>query len=307
MTTDSFTIAKVADLTGIAKEVLRKWESRYGFPVPQRDAIGRRNFNIEQISRLYLIKRLLDQGMRARHVVSLPLQALGQLLEESAFILPQIHDTLSGELIAALTSAHPQALQGFFTQRLLQLGLRSFVCDLVPVMNTLVGTAWASGAIAVSNEHFYTETLKALLAVQIAGTVSMTGGPRILLATAPGEVHTLGLLTIRTVLALEDVDCMYFGACLSCEEIVIAAQQYETDIIGLSFSDAFPVKKIVEFLTHLRLQLPEHVAIWAGGSGVRRLSKGLPGTEVLPDVDSMLRVLKRVRLSTLPAPVSGLP
>ena len=35
-------ISVVSEETGIAKEVLRKWEDRYGFPIPGRDAADKR-------------------------------------------------------------------------------------------------------------------------------------------------------------------------------------------------------------------------------------------------------------------------
>jgi hypothetical protein len=49
---------------GVAKETLRVWERRYGFPQPQRDANGERVYPADQVHRLTLVKRLLDQGYR---------------------------------------------------------------------------------------------------------------------------------------------------------------------------------------------------------------------------------------------------
>jgi len=36
----NFNIAAVERDTGLSKDVLRMWERRYGFPVPNRDANG---------------------------------------------------------------------------------------------------------------------------------------------------------------------------------------------------------------------------------------------------------------------------
>ncbi|MDM7456330.1 MAG: MerR family transcriptional regulator, partial [Tepidimonas sp.] len=72
-------IADVERETGIGKDTLRVWERRYGFPAPQRDERGDRLYDAEQLSRLRLIRRLLDAGYRPGRVVGLPRDALEAL------------------------------------------------------------------------------------------------------------------------------------------------------------------------------------------------------------------------------------
>ena len=55
-----FTIAAVERDVGLSKDVLRVWERRYGFPVPDRDPNGERLYPAGQVLRLRLIKRLMD-------------------------------------------------------------------------------------------------------------------------------------------------------------------------------------------------------------------------------------------------------
>ena len=58
--TPGWTIAEVERETGLAKDTLRVWERRYGFPTPERDAQGERRYDEAQVQRLRWIKRLLD-------------------------------------------------------------------------------------------------------------------------------------------------------------------------------------------------------------------------------------------------------
>ncbi len=76
---DIRSIASISLETGISKEVLRKWEERYGFPVPERDASGHRSYAAHQTVRLQLIKRLIDGGSRPAQVVPLSEEALQSL------------------------------------------------------------------------------------------------------------------------------------------------------------------------------------------------------------------------------------
>ena len=57
-------IAAVERDTGLSKDTLRVWERRYGFPQPERDAYGERVYPSEQVDKLRLVKRLMDQGHR---------------------------------------------------------------------------------------------------------------------------------------------------------------------------------------------------------------------------------------------------
>ena len=73
-------IATVARETGLAKDTLRVWEKRYGFPRPDRDASGDRLYSAAQVQRLKLIARLLDAGMRPGKVVGLEIEQLHDML-----------------------------------------------------------------------------------------------------------------------------------------------------------------------------------------------------------------------------------
>lgn len=74
-------ISAVERDTGLSKDVLRKWEARYGFPVPSRDENGERVYPGAQVDRLRLVKRLLDSGLRPSGVVGQPPEVLSDLLE----------------------------------------------------------------------------------------------------------------------------------------------------------------------------------------------------------------------------------
>ncbi len=72
-------IAAVERDTGLSKDTLRVWERRYGFPQPQRDAYGERVYPLEQLDKLRLVKRLIDQGFRPGKIVGLPVAELQRL------------------------------------------------------------------------------------------------------------------------------------------------------------------------------------------------------------------------------------
>lgn len=274
MNTPSFNIAAVERDTGLSKDVLRMWERRYGFPVPERDSNGERLYPAAQVERLRLIKRLMDQGHRPGKLIATPADELSLLAPRRPRPLPTAQETADHaglEELLALIKRHEandylQALQ----QRLGRLGLQHFVQDIVAPLTQAVGDAWEDGHFEVFEEHLFTELTKRVLRQAIAVLPHGAGSPRMLLTSVPDEQHILGLLMLEAVAALEGAECIPLGTQMPLLEIKRAAEAHRADIVALSFSLAYPARQIPGLLQQLRAMLPEEIELWVGGSGVAR-------------------------------------
>ena len=274
MNTPSFNIAAVERDTGLSKDVLRMWERRYGFPVPERDANGERVYPAEQVERLRLIKRLMDQGHRPGKLIATPTEALTQLAPRRSRPSRPESETIDRagleELLALIkqhdANGYVQALQ----QRLARQGLQRFVQDIVAPLTHRVGEAWEDGLFEVFEEHLFTELTKRVLRQAIAALPHGSGSPRILLTSVPDEQHILGLLMVEALLALEGAECIPLGTQMPLLEISRAATAHQADIVALSFSVAFAPRQIPSLLQQLRQLLPTEMELWAGGGGVAR-------------------------------------
>lgn len=287
------TIAQVERETGLSKDVLRVWERRYGFPTPVRSEAGDRLYDAAQLERLRMIRRLMDRGYRPGRLFAM---AAGEV-EQLASSLP------AGEAEAAETGPYQaileqilacdaQGLRASLNQLLARQGLQRFVQDSVPNLNEKVGNGWASGLLAVHQEHFYAEEMSRLLRSAIASLPSGGRPPRILLTTLAGEAHGLGLLQVEGMLAPEGVQCISLGLQTPGEEIVRAIGAHGVDVLALSFSVAFPPRKGLAELQGLRARLPARVEIWAGGGMTRTLAKRkVPGVAWTPELaDCLVRL-----------------
>ena len=305
MNTPGFTIAAVERDTGLSKDVLRMWERRYGFPVPARDSHGERLYSIEQLERLRLIKRLMDQGHRPGKLICESLENLATLGPKHPLreLEVPLTDAAGLEELMALikqhdTSAYLQAMQ----QRLARQGLQIFVQDTVAPLTERVGLAWESGRFAVFEEHLFTELTKRVLRQAIATLPPVARRPRVILTSVPDEAHSLGLLMVESLFALEGVDCVPLGTQTPLTDIVRAAEAHQADIVGLSFSIAFPFRQIGGIVQQLRKHLPQHTALWIGGAGSQRLGP-IDGVQILPSLAEAFTALHawREAASTPPA------
>ena len=277
-------IAAVERETGLAKDTLRVWERRYGFPQPLRDAAGDRRYPPEQVQRLKLIARLLDAGQRPGKVVGLDMPALQALLArlERAQVRatapdaapaavgsrePREPDVPLEPFTRAIAAHEPQTLRRLLGHALSRLGLAVFVRAVVAPLNAAVGDAWAQGRFEIYEEHLYTEVVTTVLRHALAALPPPPepGTPRVLLTTLPGQLHGLGLLMVEALLALEGCSCISLGTQTPLSDLVQAARAHRADVVALSFADVQPAALVRTSVQTLRAQLPAAVQLWVGG------------------------------------------
>lgn len=284
------TIAATSQASGIPKEVLRKWEDRYGFPAPERDSSGHRAYGEDQTVRLKLIKRLIDSGMRPAQVVPLDEATLQSLLQvQSDKTYASNGDTrLVVELMSILRSRDNTALTEKLKHAVRQHGLEKFILDVMCALNVEVGNAWERGEIGIRDEHVYTEVIQNLIREQISLITKPLGQPRILVTTPAGELHTLGILMVDALASLYGACCISLGAQTPLEEIPHAISDYRADIVCFCFSAAFPKRRILPFLKALRSMVPRQIEIWIGGAGAVGLERSPRGINVMTSLPEII-------------------
>lgn len=304
---EGLTIAAVEQATGIARATLRIWERRYGFPQPGRDARGERCYPQDQVAKLQLIARLMDQGHRPGRLVAMgaaDLEALGGLRGRGR---PHASPAGGDPVIAALQKHDVHEVTRLLQQDLRERGLAGFVAGRLAPLNVAVGQAWARGELQVFEEHLYAECVQQLVRAQLAALERAPGGrPRVVLATLPDEAHGLGLLMAEAVLVLEGCACASLGLRVPVSQLVSASKALGADVIGLSFAPSMNPANVLRGLEQLRAALPPNVAVWAGGRAPVLARQRIPGVRTVADIGELPEALaqwraERPELSALPA------
>jgi len=290
------TIAALERELGIGKDTLRVWERRYGFPSPSRDPRGERLYPPEQVARLRLVRRLLDQGMRPHKALTLPADELALLTRPAA----ADGEPADPDLLGLLRLRDPLALQRELRQTLVRQGLHRFATDTAARMIAAIGRQWARGEIEVFEEHLLTEQLHRVLRDALAQIPAVGGRPGVLLTTLRSEPHGLGLLLVEVVMRLDGALCTPLGTQTPEAQIVAAVRASGSNIVALSFSDRFPAAAMRESIHGLREALPHDVEIWCGGSGVARLGRAPAGVLALGRLQDIEPQLARWRQAASP-------
>jgi MerR family transcriptional regulator, light-induced transcriptional regulator len=292
----ALSISAVERETGLSKDVLRKWEARYGFPSPLRDSQGERAYPPAQVDRLRLIKRLMDAGMRPSRLVSESDETLHALTRSSVAGVAKVNqERVESFTLDRLRKLEPEGVRQSLYRELLRHGIEHFVLDTLAPLNFVVGEAWARGELGIHEEHVYTEAVQGLLREATSRTSDVHASPRVLLTTLPEEQHGLGILMLAALLTQRDAYCISLGTQMPVQDIVEAVQAHRIDIVVLSFSSAYPQRRIAPALTELRQRLAPDSEIWAGGAGCARLHSPMAGIFPMLELEQALMALEAWR------------
>ncbi len=299
-------IAQVERETGLQKDTLRVWERRYEFPQPVRNDRGDRLYPADQVARLLLIKRLMDQGHRPGKVVPMALAQLialeGQARKPRDLrSRPPSSDHDMAGWVTLLKDGRPEQLRAAIRQVLLRDGLSRTIEQLLGPLSWSVGEAWHTGEISVYQEHVFSDLVQSVLREALAALEGPAEGgrsvPKVLLTTLADEQHTTGLLMAECFFALEHCARVTLGANTPVGEVVRAAERYQPHIVALSVSSHAPRTQVMASLARLRRELPPGTAVWLGGSFCtvrrRRLPEGVRMVTSHADLVRELGVLRQ--------------
>jgi DNA-binding transcriptional MerR regulator len=226
----ALTISQVTERTGLSAATLRVWEGRYGLSPSRTTVGGHRRYSAADVTRLRTVQGLIADGSSAGEAVravmattrpgnSLPTLGLEANAPEAARQLADACFQLDGPTCACLLREHV-ARDGAET---------TWETLLRPVLRA-IGEQWSLMAHGIAVEHM----LAHIASVVLAETVTSREAPRrpnVFLACAPGELHDLPLVALRSALGAVAVDSILFGARTPTATLRAAVRQQRPSVV----------------------------------------------------------------------------
>jgi MerR family transcriptional regulator, light-induced transcriptional regulator len=225
-------IGELSRRTGVNPELLRAWERRYRLLRPRRTSGGTRMYASTDEARVRLMQRYLDQGLppaQAAEMVTAtrlsvrPGSAAGSI---PAAEVAEAHAEMHASLDRFDETSAQRALERLFGT----YSASTVVRDVMMPYLREVGQRWAKGHVSVAQEHFATNFMHARLLAFARGW-DRGLGPRALLACAPGEQHTFGLIGFGVALHQRGWRITYLGADTSVAMVEEAATHVSPDLV----------------------------------------------------------------------------
>jgi DNA-binding transcriptional MerR regulator len=210
-------IGEVARRSGVSPELLRAWERRYGLLRPARTASGYRLYSEDDLARVARMQELLQTGLAAAEAArqagdafaAAPAETPGRELD-----VRRLADALARFDDAGAQDAFDRLLADFTGTAVLEQAV-------LPLLREL-GERWERGEASVAEEHFASNLIRGRL-LGLARGWDRGGGPRAVLACAPGERHELGLISFGIALRAHGWRITFLGAETPVETLTLVA------------------------------------------------------------------------------------
>jgi excisionase family DNA binding protein len=198
------TSAEVARLLGVTAGSVKRWAD-LGLIHCARTAGRHRRFTPEEVERFRRERSVAEPG--------------------SARLLDRL-----------LSDCDPHQILGDLYAERARLGSWWKVAEsLVPTLAE-IGERWAAGTLSILEEHVASERLKRAVS-RIADEIpARSGAPRVLLATAEGEEHTLGLSLVELVVREWGWHAVWAGRRTPVAEVVAHVAGGTVDAVAVSAS-----------------------------------------------------------------------
>ncbi len=258
-------IGELARRTGVATELLRAWERRYGLFTPERTAGGYRLYSEDDVQRVRRMRELLGTGLSAAEAA----RQAGSEPPAPAEVAPAA--AAAAELRRALEQLDDAAAHAAFDRLLADYSTRAVLAGVVlPLLHEL-GAGWERGEISVAQEHFASNLLRGRL-LGLARGWDRGSGRRAVLACPPGERHDLGLVIFGLSLRELGWRITFLGADTPLDTIVETVERLEPEALVLAVTDPTRLEGVADTVGRLR---DIGTAVWVGGAGARALDGAL--------------------------------
>src|SRR4051812_45925338 len=137
------------------------------------------------------------------------------------------------DLVAVLTGFDATRATRLLDDVFAQLGAAAAIGTIVFPALREIGEGWAKAQVRVGQEHFASTLLEGRL-LSLLNDGPASGGPLALLACAPGELHTLGLIALGIALRERGWRIAYLGADTPIADVRHAATLTDPAITVLS-------------------------------------------------------------------------
>ena len=224
-------IGELSRRSGVSPELLRAWERRYALLRPRRTDGHTRLYSAADETRVRLMRRYIEQGLppaQAAEMVTTARLAVrpGHGLSIPPAEVEEAHREMRASLDRFDETSAQRALEKLFGAYSALTVVRDV---MVPYLRE-VGDRWATGHVSIAQEHFASNFLHARLLAFARGW-DRGLGPRAILACAPHEQHTFGLISLGIALHELGWRITYLGADTTVAMIEEAAAHVTPDLI----------------------------------------------------------------------------
>lgn len=269
----TYTIQQVSDITGLSKQLIRKWEDRYGLIQPERLDNGYRVYTQVEIDLLTKMLQLIDKGHSAKHAANMILKMQAAVIERPA----PSSNVRSAHYVDLLVEygAVGNDVQIMHTLQQAQhlLGVEVLLDEVIVPFLKKVGDYWCDNVWGEYQEAMSSLTVRDFLGNLRRSIYVDRNAPLILGSCIVGERHELPMQILLVKCTLYGYRTVMLGPAPAPKAIETAVLNAQPKIVLLSSTtkDAYiPHLAEIEALDHFAAAHTD-TKFFIGGAGAATL------------------------------------
>ncbi|AQQ52364.1 MerR family transcriptional regulator [Planococcus lenghuensis] len=277
----SYNITQAAELTSLSKQVIRKWEDRYGIISPERLENGYRIYNQDEIDTLLNMKKLITQGYSVKQAALFlkEQQHTAEPVPVAQLVQPGQPDTMQQYLYLLLEEgrlAHEMQMTRILQQAYHSCSLQEFLDELIIPFLKEVGQRWSDGRWGEYQEALASLAVRDFL-VQLRRNFQVSDQAPIMLgACLPHERHEIPVHIIALKFMIRGWKTVVLGPSPAPNAIQATVRQLLPQKVILSSVTGLPFKgdtRLLEELDDFAATHP-HIDFYLGGPGAVQFAEG---------------------------------
>jgi DNA-binding transcriptional MerR regulator len=307
----------VARETGLKPVTIRAWERRYGLPQPERTPGGDRRYSARDVALLKWLVARQNEGLSISQAVerwrNLDGQGLDPLAAHLAPATPMTSvgaqpasqlDELRRQWVASCLEFDQAAAEQVLSHAFALFSAETVCHQVLRRGLAEIGAGWYEGAVTIQQEHFASALTLRRLEMLIASLPPPARQERILIACAPGDIHTLAPLLLTYALGLRGWPVVYLGPNVPVQAMEATVDQVQPGLVILSAQQLHTAAALQESAA---VVCRRNVPVAFGGyvfNDNERLRRRITGHYLGPDFESALQVVEALMNGQSPFPAA---
>ncbi len=300
-------IKAVSKRSGLSPHLIRMWERRYGVVEPDRTDSNRRVYSDDDIYRLTLLKRVVDEGGESiGNIANLPNDELERIIQaasegSSPVPVPASENGAEPEeyierALEAIGNLDEHSLERVLSRASVSFGRTGALEKVIIPMLDVVGEKWQEGTIRIANEHLASAVTRTMIGGMTNGLGLPENAPHLVVTTPAGIIHEYGALAVAVMASTEGWKITYLGPNLPAEEIAGVVQAKNSRAVALSIVYPPDDPLIAAELRKIRELVPDDIVLIVGGRSAKSYGATLSEIEAryADDLATLRRVLRNI-------------
>ena len=290
----TYSIQQVAEMTGLSKQVIRKWEDRYGIITPQRLDNGYRIYSPEEVALLKKIIKLTEAGHSVKQAAILVQQEAENNTETPEPLTNQINYFLFA-LEEAGTVADDKKIMHLLEQAHHLFGLEVTIDQIVVPFLHRIGELWCEKKWGEYQEAVSSQTVRDFLANLRRHFYIPENAPLIVGSCLPNERHEIPMQILLVQCMLRGYRTLMLGPAPAPTAIESTVSLANPAVVLLTASTHAVWEdngKALQALDAFAKTMP-HIQFFIGGAGVKDMVQQF-NLEAIQEAHSLHEVFSKI-------------